>query len=226
MSNLLLKAFLLPFIFSLFSIPLIGQENMNGKFEIQEYKSSQDANVLLLPMNSSCCSCKPSLHLCRHKHRHHKPGPTGATGPAGPTGPTGPTLATFISLYALSSQDVNMGFPVLFDASSAQNGPITWPGANNGEIVIGSAGTYRISFGIQLFFNGTLSLRVNNTNVPGGTLAGDLSIPPPTVVIDVQIPTDGAIVSLVNTGTASLTLTSAGPTGNATIAFIEIHKIL
>lgn len=153
-------------------------------------------------------------------------GPQGIQGPPGPPGPAGPSFNTFISLYALNTQTVNPGDPILFDALSAQNGPIVWPGANNGEIVIGQAGTYQISFGVQLFFNGRMTLRINNVDVPGGTLSGDLSLVLPVLTLDVQIPVNGATVSVVNTGATPFTLLSAGPDPQATIAFIEIHRIL
>lgn len=173
----------------------------------------------------------PELGVSHHRNHGNirrccQHGQIGKRGPTGPTGPTGLSLSTFISLYALNTQTVNSGEPILFNASSAQNGPITWPGANNGEIVISKAGTYQISFGIQLFFNGRISLRINNADVPGGTLSADLSLILPVLVINVQIPTDGATISLVNTGMGSLTLLSSGPDPNATIAFIEVHQIL
>lgn len=186
----------------------------------QETESVKNLNFSLEPQ-SYCC--KENCRACLFKQ-----GPTGPTGPTGATGATGPagsSLATFISLYALNAQTVNNGAPILFDAVSAQNGPIVWPGANNGEILISNAGIYSISFGIQLLFNGTISLQINNVNVPGTTLSSDLSIHLPVITIDVQIPA-GATVSIVNTGIAPLTLSSAGPDPTATIAFIEIHQIL
>lgn len=176
--------------------------------------------------------------LCEKLHCHKcrrgppgPPGPQGIPGPQGPQGiqgligPPGPLLATFISLFALGQQSIPNGEPILFDAVSAQNGSITWPGANNGEIIISTAGTYRISFGIQPFFNVRISLRVNSMNVPGGTLSIDLSIPFSGLTIDVVIPANSTI-SLVNTSGSPITLQSAGPDPDATIGFIEIHQIL
>lgn len=165
-----------------------------------------------------------SIHAgCKEPKR----GPPGPQGPQGPIGPPGPLLATFISLYALGQQSISPLQPILFDAVSAQNGPIIWPGANNGEIIISTAGTYRISFGIQPLFNARVSLTVNNVNVPGGTLSVDLSIPFSGLTLDVVIPANST-VSLVNTGSSTITLQSAGlvPDPDATIAFIEIHRIL
>lgn len=154
-----------------------------------------------------------------------KRGPPGPQGIQGPVGPPGPVLATFISLFALEQQTIAAGDPILFDAVSAQNGPIAWPGTNNGEISISTAGTYQISFGTQPLFNARISLRVNNVNVPGGTLSIDLSIPFSGLTMDVAIPANSTI-SLVNTGTNPINLQSAGPDPDATIAFIEIHRIL
>lgn len=172
--------------------------------------------------------CK-KLHC--HKCRKCPPGPPGPQGvpgpqgPQGPIGPPGPVLATFISLFALGQQSIPNGEPLLFDAVSAQNGPITWPGTNNGEIIISTAGTYRIAFGIQPLFNVRMSLRVNNVNVPGGTLSIDLSIPFSGLTMDVVIPANSTI-SLVNTTGSPISLQSAGPDPDATIGFIEIHQIL
>lgn len=171
------------------------------------------------------------------KHHHHKcrrcppgppgpPGPQGPQGIQGPIGPPGPVLATFISLFALGGQQtISDGQPILFNAVSAQNGPITWPGANNGEIIIATAGTYQISFGIQPFFNAKISLTVNNVSVPGGTLSIDLAIPFSGLTINVVIPANSTI-SLVNTTNTPISLQSAGLDPDATIAFIEIHRIL
>lgn len=160
---------------------------------------------------------------CKKDSIHHCCRPC----PPGPPGPPGPSFTTFISLYALGQQTIPVGDPILFDAVSAQNGPITWPGANNGEIIISNAGTYRISFGIQPLFNVKISLRVNNVNVPGGTLSIDLSLPFSGLTLDLSlvIPPNSTI-SLVNTGNTPAILQSAGPDSEATIAFIEIHQIL
>lgn len=149
----------------------------------------------------------------------------GPPGPQGPAGPPGPVLATFISLYALGQQTIPAGAPILFDAVSAQNGLIVWPGANNGEIIVSAAGTYRITFGIQPFFSVRVSLRVNGVNVPGGTLNIDLSIPFSGLTLDLALPANSTI-SLVNTSGAPITLQSGTPDPAATIAFIEIHRIL
>lgn len=154
-----------------------------------------------------------------------KRGPRGPQGVQGPVGPPGSVNATFISLFALEQQTIAPGDPIVFDAVSAQNGPITWPGATNGEIIISKAGTYQITFGTQPFFNVRISLRVNNVNVPGGTLSIDLSIPFSGLTIDVAIPANSTI-SLVNTSNDPITLLSPGPDPEATIAFIEIHRIL
>lgn len=173
--------------------------------------------------------------ICKRHCRQGPTGPTGPTGPQGPIGPPAPSFATFISLFALAGttgqQVIEPEDPILFDAFSAKNGSITWPGANNGEIIISTAGTYQISFGIQPFFGGSISLRVNNVNVPGGTIVTDLSFPFSGLTMDVVIPTNNSTISLVNTGTANLILQAALlPNGdidpNATIAFIEIHRIL
>lgn len=199
--------------------------------------------VVLGFSNTMLVSSHPPLHnkhssifeelleyLMHCKHHHHKcrrgpPGPPGPQGPQGPVGPPGPVLATFISLFALEQQSIASGEPLLFDAVSAQNGPITWPGANAGEIIISTAGIYRISFGIQPFFNVRMSLRVNNVNVPGSTLSIDAGIPFSGLTMDVVIPANSTI-SLVNTSNASITLLSSGPDPEATIGFIEIHQIL
>lgn len=212
------KLLIFPFLFSLFCAPLIGQEDKE-EFKVQQ----QDRDLLSTFSNAKTNACTD----CRPKRGPTGPtGPTGLTGPTGPTGAIGQSLTTFISLYALNTQIVNSGDPILFDALSAQNGPVIWPGANNGEIVIGKAGTYKISFGLQLPFGGRISLRVNNVDVPGGTLSADLALILPGLIIDVQIPTDGATISLVNTGPDPVTLLSSGPDPSATIAFIEIHQIL
>lgn len=161
--------------------------------------------------------------LCKKHHCHRCcPGPRG---PQGPRGPRGPLLATFISLFALDQQTIAPGDPILFDAVSAQHGGVTWPGTNNGEIIISKAGTYQISFGTQPLFNARISLRLNNVNIPGGTLSIDISIPFSGLTIDVAIP-ENSTISLVNTGNAPMSLQSAGPDPEATIAFIEIHRIL
>lgn len=183
--------------------------------------------VVMLGFSNAMLASPPSdlldspCHPCNRCPR----GPTGPQGNQGPTGPTGPALATFISLFALEQQTIAVGDPILFDAVSSQNGPIIWPGANNGEIIISTAGTYRISFGTQPIFNARISLRVNNVNIPGGTLSIDLSIPFSGLTMDVVIPANSTI-SLVNTGITPITLLSAGPDPDATIAFIEIHQIL
>lgn len=168
---------------------------------------------------------KPPHHHHHHKCRECPPGPQGIPGPQGPIGPPGPTLSTFISLFALGQQIVQAGDPVLFDAVSAQNGPILWPGANNGEIIVSTEGIYQITFGIQPIFNARLSLQINNLNIPGGTLSIDLSIPFSGLTLNVSIPANSTI-SLVNTGISPIIFQSAGPDPDATIAFIEIHKIL
>lgn len=156
----------------------------------------------------------------------HEPkrGPPGPQGEQGPAGPAGPTLSTFISLYALEQQTIPVGNPILFNAVSAQNGPIIWPGANNGEIIITQAGTYQITFGTQPIFNARISLTINNVIVPGGTQSVDISLPFSGLTLDVVVPAN-ATISLVNTGTSPITLQSAGPDPDATIAFIEIHQI-
>lgn len=168
--------------------------------------------------------CKQKCHEC-HRGPPGPPGPQGPQGIQGPIGPTGPSLTTFISLFALEQQTIAPGAPILFGAVSAQNGPITWPGANNGEIIVSTAGTYQISFGTQPLFTARITLRVNNVNVPGGTLSIDISIPFSGLTLDVAIPANSTI-SLVNTSNAPITLQSAGPDPDATIAFIEIHQIL
>lgn len=178
--------------------------------------SSNVEELLDGPVN--CCKNHHHFLKCRR-------GPTGPQGPRGPTGPRGPVVAQFISLFALEQQTIASGDPILFDAVSAQHGPIIWPGANNGEIRISKAGTYQISFATQPVFNARISLRLNNVNVPGGTLSTDLSLPFAALTIDVVIPANSTI-SLVNTGNAPINLQSAGPDPEATIAFIEIHRIL
>lgn len=194
------------------------------------------SNVLSASSPFSFLDCRSkeellSSQVLRKKHCHHKccrrgpRGKQGIPGPQGPIGPSGPAFSTFISLFALEQQTIAVGDPILFDAVSAQNGSITWPGANNGEIVISTAGIYQISFGIQPLFNVRISLQVNHVNVPGGTLNIDISIPFSGLTLDVAIPAN-ATISLVNTGISPANLQSAGPDPDATIAFIEIHRIL
>lgn len=154
-------------------------------------------------------------HKCRRGPRGHR----------GPQGIPGPLLNTFISLFALEQQTIAAGDPILFNAASAQAGPITWPGTNHGEIIIYRAGTYQISFGAQPLFAARISLRVNNVNVPGGTVSIDIGIPFSGLTMDVVIPANSTI-SLVNTSNASFSLQSAGPDPEATIAFLEIYRIL
>lgn len=221
-----LKWFILPLLLSLNFEPIMGQENKNDEFVIEACNCAPDLNRPFILNSKKGPRHRSKKKHHRHRCKHHCRGKRGPAGPTGPTGPSGPTFATFISLYALNSQAVNVGAPILFDALSARNGPITWPGANNGEIVIGKAGTYKISFGIQLLFSGRISLQINNVNVPGGTLSADLSLILPVLEIDVQIPIGGARITLVNTGTLPFTLVSAGPDPSATIAFIEVHQIL
>lgn len=216
----LLRELALYFVISFSFVPVAGQENAKEQLQIA---SSEDIVNLKSYHHHGCCK-----HVRCKRGPRGPAGPQGIPGPAGPQGmpgPPGPSLTTFISLYALDQQTVASGAPILFDALSAQNGSIIWPGANNGEIIMASAGTYQISFGTQPIFNARISLRVNNVNVPGGTLAVDLSLPFSALTIDVVVPAN-ATVSLINTGTDSLTLQSAGPDPEATVAFIEIHQIL
>ncbi len=147
---------------------------------------------------------------------------------------------TFISLYALQQQAVGYHKPLLFDGVSAQNGSVTWA---EGGITVPDAGTYRISFGVQSTKHAKFSLRVNNANVRGGTLnlTTGSSNPFSGLTIDVAIPAN-AVITLINTGeditlqnyhtdpTASrnpyLPPPSTDPDPDATIGFMEIHRIL
>ena len=101
------------------------------------------------------------------------PGPVGATGPQGPMGlpgtqgPPGPAFNTFGSFYNPNSQTITTGSPVaLTNTITASNMSLS-----GNTVIINSAGTYLIGYGVNITSDATLGnnvfIAVNGNLIPG-----------------------------------------------------------
>ena len=101
----------------------------------------------------------------------------GFTGPTGPTGPVGnetSSTSTFLNIYNMDKQIVDMNSPVLFDSNNSISGCCSHS-ERTSQIFIWKTGFYHIFTNIYHFEGCQFSLYKNSTDLIPGSTIGTIS---------------------------------------------------
>jgi hypothetical protein len=150
-------------------------------------------------------------------------GPTGLTGATGPAGPAGTTQYAYV--YNTTAQVV----PIEGDIAFATNGVMT-PGithaAGTTEVILVTAGTYKVAFSVSGVEANQMALSVNGTVVSGTTYGSGAGTQQNNGQAIITVPANASLTLRNHSSAAAVTLqTLAGGTDANANASLVIEQL-